>query len=139
MVKQWDSIDSVFILMETLGLNSSIMFLTVEWACFDPAPCFLTPLPDIASLDRDQMDVHNHYAVLAPFGKYPVNDRMISRPLEGVKVWAMKCFELIERRVQLRQDPGFEMHLERFLNATILPAIQELGVSLYTNPDICFL
>ena len=27
----------------------------------------------------------------------------------------------------------------RFLNATILPAIQELGVSLYTNQDICFL
>ena len=31
------------------------------------------------------------------------------------------------------------MHSERFLNATILPAIQEVGVSLHENPDICFL
>jgi hypothetical protein len=89
---------------------------------------FLTPIDHIASLDRDEMDVHNQHAILAPFGKHPVNDRMIYGPLEGVKVWATKRFELIENRVQLRQDPGFEMHSERFLNATILPAIQELGV-----------
>ena len=100
---------------------------------------FLTPIDHIASFDRDEMDVHNQHAVLAPFGKHPVNDRMIYGRLEGVKVWATKRFELIENLVQLRQDPGFEMHLERFLNATILPAIQELGLSLYTNPDICFL
>ena len=111
------------------------MFLTVEWACFDPTPF----KNHIAALDRDEMDVHNQHAVSAPFGKHLVNDRMIDGPLEGVKVWATKCFEWIENRVQLRQDPGFAMHLERFLNATILPAIQELGLSLYTNPDICFL
>ena len=99
---------------------------------------FLTPI-DIASLDRDQMDVNNQHAVLATFAKYPVNDRMIYGPLEGVKVWATKRFELIEKRVQLHQDPGFEMHSEKFLNSTILPAIQEVGVSLSTNPDICFL
>jgi hypothetical protein len=58
---------------------------------------------------------------------------------KGVKVWATKRFELIEKRVQSRQALGFGMHSERFLNATILPTIQELGVSLYTNPDICFL
>jgi hypothetical protein len=31
------------------------------------------------------------------------------------------------------------MHSDRFLKATILPAIQELSISLYMNPDICFL
>jgi hypothetical protein len=64
---------------------------------------------------------------------------MICGPLEGVRVWAMKRFELIETRAQLRQDAGHEVHAERFLNATILPAIQELGILLCTNPDICFL
>jgi hypothetical protein len=64
---------------------------------------------------------------------------MICGPLEGVKVWAMKRFDLIEKRVPLRHDPGYEMQSERFLSTTILPTIQKLGVSLSTNPDICFL
>ena len=83
-----------------------------------------------ASLDRDEMDLHNQRAVLVPFGKRQFYDRMIYGPLECVIVWATKSFELIENRAQLCQDPGFEMHSEHFLNATkrslnasILPAI----------------
>ena len=98
----------------------------------------LTPI-DMASLGRDEMDLRNQHAVLVPFGKHPFNDLVIYGPLEGVIVWATKRFELIENRVHLRQDPGFKMHSERFLTTTILPAIQELGASLYTNQDSCFL
>jgi hypothetical protein len=47
-------------------------------------------------------------------------------------VWATKRFDLIENRVQLRQDL-LEMHSERFLNTTTLPAIQELGAALSIN------
>ena len=137
IVKQWHSIHSVFTLMET----TSQQLHTAPYSrvgMFRSDVMFLTPI-DIASLDREQMDVHNQHAVMAPFGKYPVNDRIIYGPLEGIKVWATKRFDLIEQRVQFHQDPGFEMHSERFLNATILPVIQEVGVSLYENPDICFL
>ena len=137
IVKQWHSIDSVFTLMETTSqLLHNVSYVRV--GMFRSDVMFVTPI-DIAFLDRDKMDVHNQHVVLAPFGKHPVNDRMIYGPLEGVKVWATKRFELIEKRVKLHLDPGFEMHSERFLNATILPAIKKLGVSLYTNPDICFL
>jgi hypothetical protein len=139
LVKQWhSSIDSVFTLMETASqqLNN---FACSRVGMFRSDAMVLTPI-DISVLDRDEMDVQNRHAVLAPFEKHPVNDRMISGPLEGVKVWATKRFELIEERVRLRQDPGYEMHSERFLNATTLPAIQELlGISLHANPDICFL
>ena len=41
---------------------------------------FLTPI-DIASLNRDEMDLHNQHAALVPFGKRPVNDRIIYGPL----------------------------------------------------------
>jgi hypothetical protein len=62
---------------------------------------FLSPI-DVAFLDRDEMDGHDQHTALAPFGKHPANDRMIYGPLEGVRVWATKCFELIEKQVQLR-------------------------------------
>jgi hypothetical protein len=45
---------------------------------------------------------------------------------------------LIDERARLRRDPGYEMHSERFLNASILPAIQKLGVEIHINRDICF-
>ena len=68
----------------------------------------LTPI-DMASLDRDEMDLRNQHAVLVPFGKHTFNDRVIYGPLAGVIVWATKRFELIENRVHLRQDPGFKL------------------------------
>jgi hypothetical protein len=138
MVKGWHSIDSVFQLMETTSAQQLHNFSYSRVGIFRSDVMFLTPI-DIAALDRDRMDVHNQHVVLAPFGKHPVNDRMIYGPLLGVKVWATQRFELIEKRVQLHKDPGYEMHSERFLNASLLPAIQKLGVSINTNPDICFL
>jgi hypothetical protein len=63
---------------------------------------------------------------------------MIYGPYEAVKIWATKRFELIDERARLRRDPGFEMHSERFLNASILPEIEKLGVELHVNRDICF-
>jgi hypothetical protein len=112
---------------------------------------YLTPI-DIASLDSNHQhqnyqgesaeatttDTQNNHAVLAPFAQMPVNDRMIYGPYEAVKIWATKRFELIDERARLGRDPGFEMHSERFLNASILPEIEKLGVEITINRDICF-
>jgi hypothetical protein len=104
LVKQWHSIDSVFTWLETTSQQlNNVPYSRVGIVRSDAM--LLTPV-DIASLDRDEMDVQNRHAVLAPFGKLTINDRMIYGSLEGVRVWAMKRFELIETRVQLRQDPG---------------------------------
>jgi hypothetical protein len=109
---------------------------------------YLTPI-DIALLDSKHQnhegaaattttDTQNNHAVLAPFGQVPVNDCMIYGPYKAVKIWATKRFELIDERARLRRDPGFEMHSERFLNASILPEIQKVGVEVHINHDICF-
>jgi hypothetical protein len=102
LVKQWYSIDSVFALMETTSQQlNNVSHSRV--GMFRSDAMFLTPI-DVSLLDRDEMDVQNRHAVLAPFGKHPVNDRMICGPLEGVKVWATKRFELVGKRVRLRQQ-----------------------------------
>ena len=98
-MKQWHSIALVFTLIKTTSqqLNN---FSYSRVGMFRSDATFSTPIDHIASLDRHQMDVHHHHAVLAPFGKDPVNDQMIYEPLEGVKVGATKPFELIGKRAQ---------------------------------------
>ena len=78
------------------------------------------------------MDVRTQHGILA-FGKHPVNDSMIYGPcLEGVKVWAMICFELIQSEYSCAKTLlALKYSLEQFLNMTIHdPVIQELGASV---------
>jgi hypothetical protein len=135
MVKQWHSIEYAFRLMDYHGKKLGVTYNRV--GMFRSDALYMTPI-DIALLDRGVADTQNNHAVLAPFSQMPVNDRMIYGPYEAVKIWATKRFELIETRVKLRQDPGYEMHSERFLNATVLPEIEKIGVELHVNRDICF-
>ena len=135
MVKQWHSVEYSFRLMEYHAKKLGVTYNRV--GMFRSDALYMTPI-DIALLDRGVADTQNNHAVMAPFAQMPVNDRMIYGPYEAVKVWATKRFELIETRVKLRQDPGYEMHSERFLNASVLPEIEKLGVELHINRDICF-
>ena len=135
MVKQWHSIEYGFKLMEASAKQLNVTYSRV--GMFRSDAMYLTEI-DIASLDQGVIDTGNNHAVLAPFSQMPVNDRMIYGPYKAVKIWATRRFELIEERVRLRQDPGFEMHSEHFLNASILPEIRELVVEIHINKDICF-
>eukprot|EP00980_Cylindrotheca_fusiformis_P023514 scaffold10551_cov63-Cylindrotheca_fusiformis.AAC.3 len=83
-------------------------------------------------------DVGN-YTVVPSFGSHPINDRMIYGPLEAIKIWATKRFEMIEQRAEQAKDPGFEMQPERFLNASIFPAMEKLGYPTWINTDVCFI
>jgi hypothetical protein len=82
--KQWHVIDSVFTLMDSTSQQLSNVSCS-RVGMFRSDAMVLTPI-DIASLDRDEMDAHNQHAAWAPFGKHPVDDRMIHGPLVGIKV-----------------------------------------------------
>jgi hypothetical protein len=38
----------------------------------------------------------------------------------------------------LKNDPGWGMHSELFLNHTIFPAIHKLGIDIHEHPHMCF-
>jgi hypothetical protein len=136
MVRQWHSIDSVFQLMEKHAKRHDINYTRV--AMFRNDAMYLTPI-DIYMLDKDYNDTRNQHVVVPYFGSHPINDRMIYGPYEAIKIWSTKRFELIEERARMSLDPGFEMHSESFLNASIFPAIKQLGYLTYINEDICFI
>jgi hypothetical protein len=135
IVRQWHSIESAFKTMDFYGKRAGINYTRV--GMFRNDAMYLSPI-DISVLDKGDVDTKNEYVVTAPFARYPINDRMIYGPYQAVKIWSTRRFELIEKRVQLSKDPGFEMHSERFLNTTIFPAIEDLGFEFTMNRDICF-
>eukprot|EP00980_Cylindrotheca_fusiformis_P024056 scaffold11478_cov70-Cylindrotheca_fusiformis.AAC.3 len=157
MIRQWHSIERAFYLMEQHAKEHHIQYSQVAMLRNDVM--YLTPI-DIMKLDNNAADMEeedmeeemkNHYHfVLPPFGNYPVNDRMIYGPYEAVKIWATKRFELIEERVQNPNAAGKVLHSERFLNESIIPAIQQAWTGQgkgdgssssfikHVNPDICF-
>ena len=135
IVKQWHSIEYAFKLMEVTAQEMNVNYSRV--AMFRSDAMYLTPV-DIAMLDKGEIDTKNQHAVVAPFARMPINDRMIYGPYSAVKVWSSKRFEYIEDRVNLAEDPGYEMHSERFLNASIFPAMENLGYRTTINRDICF-
>jgi hypothetical protein len=135
MVKQWHSVECAFKLMSVSARKLKVNYTRV--AMFRSDAMYLTPI-DIAMLDKGEIDTRNQHVAVAPFGRMPVNDRMIYGPYEAVKIWSTRRFELIEERVQKRSDPGYEMHSERFMNDSIFPEIEALGYKTNINHDICF-
>ena len=138
MVRQWHSIEYVFKLMDYTSKQYNLQYDRV--GMFRSDAMYVTPI-DIASIDtlNDIMDTSNKYFVTAPFALNPVNDRLIYGPYDAVKIWATKRFELIEERANTQIDPGYTMHSERFMNSSIIPAMEQLGYEHIQNPDICFL
>jgi hypothetical protein len=84
-------------------------------------------------------DVTNEYVVLPGFGRHPVSDRMVYGPYEAVKLWSTQRFSRLENDTAV-SPPGWALHSEKFVNRTILSAIQnELKVQIVEHPTICFL
>ena len=136
VVKQWHSIQSSFELMEDYANNANVTYNRV--GMFRSDSMYLTPI-NIAMLDRNFVDSENHYAVVGPFGRHPVNDRMVYGPYEAVKIWSTKRFDLIEERANDKRHEGNVMHSEEFLHGSIFPAIESLGFEKHVNEDICFI
>jgi hypothetical protein len=104
----------------------------------------LIPRP-MDSLSKNSMasgvwqDVNNEYGVLPGFGRHPVSDRMIYGPYAAVKLWSTQRFSRLENNTAIA-PPGWALHSEKFINRTILSAIQdELNVPIVEHPTICFL
>jgi hypothetical protein len=139
IVKQWHSINAVFEKMEATCPQCYERIAMLRLDVFYATPIDIYQLNNSSSKTTNNKDTWNQYAVLPAFGKHPVNDRMIYGPYSAVKIWATQRFQRIEEHVRT-YEPGYGMHSERFLNYTILPAIeQETGVRIHENPDICFM
>jgi hypothetical protein len=135
IVKQWHSIEYAFKLMDISAKQLGVTYSRV--GMFRSDAMYLSPI-DIALLDKNVTDSQNRHTVMAPFARMPVNDRMIYGAYEAVKLWSTKRFELLEERAKAQTDPGFIMHSEKFLNASIFPAMEAMGYKSNINRDICF-
>lgn len=135
IVKQWHSIQGAWELMERTAHDKNVVYSRV--GMFRSDVVYVTPI-DINRIDRENLDADNSHAVVAPFGRMPVNDRMFYGPTKAVRIWATQRFALVDEYVKVC-EPGWAMHSERFLDGAIIPAIQALGINIVINPDICFL
>ncbi|CAJ1963984.1 unnamed protein product [Cylindrotheca closterium] len=135
MIRQWHSIEAVFDLMTDYANRHNIEYKRVAMLRNDV--CYVTPL-DIMTIDGGRLDDKNEYFVIPNFAKWPVNDRMIYGPYDAVNIWAAERFRLMEERVETKPEIGFNMHSERFMNASILPAMKALGYRTSFSRDICF-
>jgi hypothetical protein len=145
----WHSIQSAWLLMERHAIENNVQYSRVAMLRSDVM--YVTPI-DIYRLDKNGhnndtdtaagalFDRENRFAVVPSFAKFPVNDRMIYGPHAAVKIWAAERFARLETHVQsiLKDDPGYGMHSERFLNHTIFPAIREAGIEIHDHPHMCF-
>ena len=134
IVKQWHSVEYAFKLMDMSARQQQVSYSRV--GMFRNDAMYLTPI-DIAMLDTklQTYDSLNRYVTVAPFGRSPINDRMIYGPMEAVRIWSTQRFAKIDERARLRQDPGYEMHSERFLNASIFPA---MAAPINVDRHCCF-
>ncbi|VEU39649.1 unnamed protein product [Pseudo-nitzschia multistriata] len=138
IVGQWHSIQSVFKLMDYTARAKGFAYGRV--GMFRSDALYVTPI-DIARLGgTDRYDTTNRCFVTPSFALQPVNDRMVYGPYGAVKIWATKRFDLLEDRASKQTDPGWILHHERFLNASVFPAMEAAGYehSLETN-GICSL
>jgi hypothetical protein len=149
ILKMWHSIHSAWLLMERYATDNTIEYTRVAMLRSDVM--YVTPI-DIYRLDNGSndhtdstataalIDHQNRFAVIPAFGKHPVSDRIIYGPYAAVKIWASERFARLESHVQsiLKNDPGYGMHSERFLNHTIFPAIRKLDIDIHEHPHMCF-
>jgi hypothetical protein len=134
IIKMWHSIQSAWLLMERHASEQNVQYTRVAMLRADVM--YATSI-DIYRLDNDHnndpdpdpdpdtnadalFDRENRIAVVPSFAKFPVNDRLIYGPHAAVKIWAVERFARLEIHVQsiLKDDPGFGIHSERFLNHT---------------------
>mmetsp|Transcript_5038 Transcript_5038/g.12892 ORF Transcript_5038/g.12892 Transcript_5038/m.12892 type:complete len:428 (+) Transcript_5038:164-1447(+) len=145
VVKQWDSIDAVWSLMEENAKRLKRNYTRVAMLRNDVM--YVTPI-DVYQLPNNERDIDNNHIVIPGWAKYPVNDRMVAGPYDAVKIWATERFGRIDESIRTNPGTGEKrrgMHSEKFLKHTMLPAMQEAGAShgeryvLAEHPNFCFL
>jgi hypothetical protein len=160
IVKQWHSIEIVFKLMVYTETQNRKELQQQQQGpgrqytrvgMFRSDAMYVTPI-DIALLQGpglhsssslsssiSETDSQNRYGVQAGFAQMPVNDRLFYGPRKAVEIWATSRFEAVEERARLQPEPGFTMHSERFLNASIFPMIEDNGYGIVSNDYLCCL
>lgn len=135
IVKMWHSIQSSYQLMEDVAASKNIEYKIVAMLRSDVV--YVTP---INIHDAPKRPNNAYVPVTVPnFGKHPVSDRIIYGPREAVKIWATQRFAHLESHVDfiLKNDPGWGMHSERFVNYTLFPLIQNV-TKIRQHPSLCF-
>jgi hypothetical protein len=134
IVKQWHSIQAVWGAMDKHAALHKMNYTRVAMVRSDVI--YVKPI-DIYETSKKDFDTKNKVAVIPKFATHPVNDRMIYGPYEAVKVWATERFSRLEEHVQ-SVKPGYGMHSERFMAASIIPGIEGNGFKVEQSPHICF-
>ena len=132
IIKMWHSIESVWNLAEEQARKEGIRYDNI--AVLRSDVMYVTPL-------RLNEHATSNSVVVPGFAKFPVNDRMIYGPYEGVKIWAAERFSRIDEHVRTNEE-GYGIHDERFLQRTIFPAIQKAlqnDSAIVDHPTLCFL
>ena len=138
IIKMWYSIAAAWESMEKHASLHDIKYERVAMMRSDVV--YLTPIdifrPAASLSDERAFDTFNNQSVIPGFAEFPVNDRMFYGPYEATKIWATGRFSRLNKWVFQLHKP---LHSEKFLNATILPAIRQQGISIGVDPRICFL
>jgi hypothetical protein len=157
IIKMWHSIQSVWNLMEehaaaaaataaleedpdstTTRRQTRIQYTRVAMLRSDVM--YLTPIDIWTEANGIHKNVANDQVVIPGFGRHPVSDRLIYGPYAGVQPWAKMRFRSLEQHVSWMHDhhPGWAMHSERFVDATLLPRIRKLGYTIAEHDSMCF-
>jgi hypothetical protein len=141
IIKMWHTIQESWRLMEEHERRQGITYDRVAMIRNDVI--YVAPMDIFETQHQDgdkQYDLRNKIAVIPKFGRYPVSDRMIYGPRRAVKIWASERFERMDQHAQwmLEHKPGWGLHSENFVNATLLPAIRKAGVTVVEHDTVCF-
>ena len=136
IVKQWHSIDKVWNLMEETATSLGKNYTRVAMLRNDVV--YVTPFDIYKRGINTPIDKNNSDVIVPNWARFPVNDRMIYGPHDGVKIWATERFGRLEDHVLTYEEAGYGMHSERFLEHSIFPAIRSKGYGFYQDLDICF-
>jgi hypothetical protein len=139
IIKMWHSIQESWNLMQQNALDKHVEYTQVAMLRADVL--YMSPIDIYEYSD-------SHQVVVPGFGRHPVSDRIVFGPASAVRVWATQRFPRLEQHVQFVQknDAGWGLHSERFLNYTIFPGMRNALASakhtgkdvIVEHPTICF-
>lgn len=134
VIKAWHSISAVWEAMKEHASSHAIKYERVAMMRIDVM--YITPIDIFRSAPERHFDEFNNKSVIPAFAKYPVNDRMFYGPYEAAEIWASGRFSRLDHYVYELHEP---LHPESFLASQIVPAIEELGIAVGEDAQICFL
>jgi hypothetical protein len=138
ILRMWHSIQESWDLMKSHSQKAGVEYTRVAMLRSDVL--YITPIDIWDKAPGGVRDHDNQVAVIPSFGRHPVSDRLIYGPSRAVEVWAAQRFQRMEDHVQwtLKNDPGWGLHSERFVERALLEPIRKLGYSIVEHPTLCF-